>query len=163
MGFKHKVAIITGAASGVGKEIAARIGGESAGRPVAVVNRAGTRVAFDDVVRPDRRAFVVGMRVADQPQFLAARRANAAAIQLLELEERLVRLRVLYALQRTEGDLAGKFQTLASIANVHAKRRFAAAGYQVDAPTMAALQRAAALRKSFGDFTARRRAAAATG
>jgi len=68
MRLKDKVAIVTGAASGIGKEIAALFVREGANVVIADLNLAGANSAATEVGGPGKQAIGVGMDVTNEEQ-----------------------------------------------------------------------------------------------
>lgn len=71
MHLKNKVAVITGAASGIGKEIAALFVREGANVVIADLNQAGANAAAIEIGGPGKRAIGVGMDVTNEAQVVA--------------------------------------------------------------------------------------------
>jgi 3-hydroxybutyrate dehydrogenase len=72
MKLENKVCIVTGAASGIGKEIAARFAGEGARVVVADLDKASAQAAADEIKRNGGRAIAVAMDVSSEQQVQAA-------------------------------------------------------------------------------------------
>lgn len=68
MRMKGRVAVVTGAASGIGKEIARTFVREGATVAIADLNQAGADVAASELGGADRRAIGVAMDVSDEAQ-----------------------------------------------------------------------------------------------
>ncbi len=68
MRMKNKVAVVTGAASGIGREIALAYAREGAGVSVADVNLAGARSVAAEIEAAGGRAIAVAMDVTDEGQ-----------------------------------------------------------------------------------------------
>lgn len=68
MRMKNKVAVVTGAASGIGREITLAYAREGAGVAVADVNLAGARSAAAEIEAAGGRAIAVAMDVTDEGQ-----------------------------------------------------------------------------------------------
>ncbi len=68
MRMKNKVAVVTGAASGIGREIALAYAREGAGVAVADVNLAGARSVAAEIEAAGGRAIAVAMDVTDEGQ-----------------------------------------------------------------------------------------------
>jgi 3-hydroxybutyrate dehydrogenase len=76
MRLKNRVALVTGAASGIGKEIARSFVREGAKVAVADLNQAGADAAAAELGGPDRRAIGIAMDVTSEEQ-VEAGMANA--------------------------------------------------------------------------------------
>lgn len=68
MRMKNKVAVVTGAASGIGREIALAYGREGAAVGVADLNRAGAEAVAAEIAAAGGRAIGVAMDVTDEAQ-----------------------------------------------------------------------------------------------
>src|SRR5690554_3381870 len=68
MRLKEKVALVTGAASGIGREIALAYGREGASVAVADVNPAGAEAVSAEIEAAGGRALALGMDVTDEAQ-----------------------------------------------------------------------------------------------
>ena len=68
MQLKDKVAVVTGAASGIGKEIAHAFAREGAKIAIADLNQQGADAAAAELAGPDRRAIGVAMDVTNEAQ-----------------------------------------------------------------------------------------------
>src|SRR5437660_361643 len=68
MPLKNKVAIVTGAASGIGKEIALALAGAGANVAIADLNQAGAEAAATELRAGDHNVIAVAMDVADEAQ-----------------------------------------------------------------------------------------------
>jgi NAD(P)-dependent dehydrogenase (short-subunit alcohol dehydrogenase family) len=85
MRFKDKVAIVTGAASGLGLAIAARLAGEGSAVAIADANGAGARAACDKLVTEGRHAIAVEVDVGDPKQVSAMVEATLGAFGRLDI------------------------------------------------------------------------------
>jgi len=72
MKLRNKVAIVTGAASGIGKEIALRFAGEGAKVAIADLNQQAAQAAADEITRDGGTALAVAMDVTNEEQVNAA-------------------------------------------------------------------------------------------
>lgn len=72
MQLRNKVAIVTGAASGIGKEIALRFAREGAKVAIADLNQAAAQAAADEITKAGGTAMAVAMDVTNEPQVNAA-------------------------------------------------------------------------------------------
>ena len=72
MKLKDKVCIVTGAASGIGKEIALTYGREGGKVVIADLNKGAAQAAADEVVQAGGTAMAVAMDVTDEAQVNAA-------------------------------------------------------------------------------------------
>ena len=72
MQLRNKVAIVTGAASGIGKEIALRFAREGARVAIADLNQAAAQAAADEITRAGGNAMAVAMDVTNEEQVNAA-------------------------------------------------------------------------------------------
>ena len=72
MKLKDKVCIVTGAASGIGKEIALTYGREGGKVAIADLNKAAAQAAADEIVRAGGTAMAVAMDVTSEEQVNAA-------------------------------------------------------------------------------------------
>ena len=79
MKLKDKVCIVTGAASGIGKEIAMTYAREGAKVAIADMNLAAAQTAADDITKAGGSALAVAMDVTDEAQVNAAVAAVVAA------------------------------------------------------------------------------------
>ena len=66
--FDGKVAIVTGAASGIGKEIALRLAAEGGIPVIADLNLDAAQATADEIKSKGADAFAVGMNVTDEAQ-----------------------------------------------------------------------------------------------
>ena len=78
MRFENKVAVVTGAASGIGKEIAKLFVSEGAKVVIADLNQAAAEATAAEIGGPEKRALGVGMDVTNEEQVNAGM-AKAAA------------------------------------------------------------------------------------
>jgi 3-hydroxybutyrate dehydrogenase len=72
MKLRNKVAIVTGAASGIGKEIALRYAREGAKVAIADLNMQSAQAVADEITRSDGKALAVAMDVTNEAQVNAA-------------------------------------------------------------------------------------------
>src|SRR5689334_10802834 len=72
MKLRNKVAIVTGAASGIGKEIALRFAAEGAKVAIADLNQQAAQGAADEISRNGGTALAVAMDVTNEEQVAAA-------------------------------------------------------------------------------------------
>src|ERR1700741_3810973 len=72
MRLKDKVCIVTGAASGIGKEIAARFAREGARVAIADLNKDAAQAAANEIKRSGASALAVAMDVTNEEQVNAA-------------------------------------------------------------------------------------------
>lgn len=72
MKLKDKVCIVTGAASGIGKEIAASYAREGGRVAIADLNKAAAQAAADEIARSGGSAMAIGMDVTSEEQVDAA-------------------------------------------------------------------------------------------
>src|ERR1700686_690172 len=68
MRLKNRVALVTGAASGIGKEIARSFVREGAKVAIADLNQAGADAAAAELGGPERRAIGIAMDVTNEEQ-----------------------------------------------------------------------------------------------
>ena len=84
MRLKDKVAIVTGAASGIGKEIAQTFAGEGAKVVIADLNQLGADAAAKELDASGKRAAGVAMDVSSEPQVEAGMAKAIAAFAIYE-------------------------------------------------------------------------------
>jgi 3-hydroxybutyrate dehydrogenase len=72
MQLRNKVAIVTGAASGIGREIALRFAAEGARVAIADLNQQAAQAAADDITAKGGKAIAVAMDVTNEDQVNAA-------------------------------------------------------------------------------------------
>ncbi|OYY94692.1 MAG: 3-hydroxybutyrate dehydrogenase, partial [Polaromonas sp. 28-63-22] len=72
MKLKDKVCIVTGAASGIGKEIALTYAREGGKIVIADLNKAAAQAAADEITKAGGSAMAVAMDVTDEGQVNAA-------------------------------------------------------------------------------------------
>jgi 3-hydroxybutyrate dehydrogenase len=72
MRLANKVCIVTGAASGIGKEIAVRFAEEGGRVAIADLNKAAAQAAADDITKRGGKAIAVAMDVTNEEQVNAA-------------------------------------------------------------------------------------------
>lgn len=72
MRLKDKVAVITGAASGIGREIARYFAREGASVAILDLDAAGARIAAEELTRSGARATAIAVDVTSEPQVDAA-------------------------------------------------------------------------------------------
>jgi 3-hydroxybutyrate dehydrogenase len=72
MQLRNKVAIVTGAASGIGKEIALRFAAEGARVAIADLNQQAAQAAADEITAKGGKAIAVAMDVTNEDQVNAA-------------------------------------------------------------------------------------------
>ncbi|OZA94989.1 MAG: 3-hydroxybutyrate dehydrogenase, partial [Polaromonas sp. 39-63-203] len=72
MKLKDKVCIVTGAASGIGKEIALTYAREGGKIVIADLNKAAAQAAADEITKAGGTAMAVAMDVTDEGQVNAA-------------------------------------------------------------------------------------------
>ena len=72
MRLANKVCIVTGAASGIGKEIAVRFAEEGARVAIADLNKAAAQAAADEITKRGGKAIAVAMDVTNEEQVNAA-------------------------------------------------------------------------------------------
>jgi 3-hydroxybutyrate dehydrogenase len=85
MRLEGKVAVITGAASGIGKEIAALFAGEGASIAVADLNLANAKAAAAEIGGPAKRAIGVEMDVTREEQVIAGVAKAVAAFGRIDV------------------------------------------------------------------------------
>lgn len=85
MRLKDKVAVITGAASGIGKEIAVLFVREGANVVIADLNLAGANSAATEIGGPGKQAIGVGMDVTNEEQVNAGIAKAAAAFGRIDV------------------------------------------------------------------------------
>src|SRR6201988_5342888 len=72
MNLRNKICIVTGAASGIGREIAVRFAREGARVAIAVLNKDAAQAVADEITRGGGKALAVAMDVTNEDQVNAA-------------------------------------------------------------------------------------------
>jgi NAD(P)-dependent dehydrogenase (short-subunit alcohol dehydrogenase family) len=85
MRLKDKVAVVTGAASGIGKEIARKFADEGAKVVIADLNQQGADAAAKELDKSGKRAVGVAMDVTSEPQVEAGMAQAVAAFGRLDI------------------------------------------------------------------------------
>ena len=85
MRLKDKVAIITGAASGIGKEIAQTFAREGARIVIADLDTAAAEAAASEINESGQRALGIGMDVSDESQVESGIHAVVAAFGRIDI------------------------------------------------------------------------------
>jgi 3-hydroxybutyrate dehydrogenase len=85
MRLKNRVAIVTGAASGIGKEIARTFVREGAKVAIADLNQAGADAAASEIGGADRRAIGIAMDVSDEAQVEAGMARGVKALGRIDV------------------------------------------------------------------------------
>ena len=85
MRLKDKVAVVTGAASGIGKEIARKFADEGAKVVIADLNQQGADAAAKELDASGQRAVGVAMDVTSEPQVEAGMAKAIAAFGRLDI------------------------------------------------------------------------------
>src|SRR6266446_3635161 len=85
MRLKNRVAVVTGAASGIGKEIARTFVREGAKAAIADLNQAGADAAASEIGDADRRAIGIAMDVSDEAQVEAGMARGVKALGRIDV------------------------------------------------------------------------------